>query len=340
MIPVSPAACQDASSTDLHWQVALQQVITDPLELCHLLQLDPVDVQAVIEACARFALRVPRPYLQRIKPGDPNDPLLLQVLPQAQELLDYPGFSPDPLAEADFNPVPGLIHKYRSRVLLVATGHCAINCRYCFRREFPYEANQNSRADWQRALDYLHDKPEINEVILSGGDPLSASDKLLGWFIDQLAKLPHIVRLRIHTRLPIVIPQRITTSLCELLSSTKLQAVVVVHANHPQEIDLDVGRALLKLRHAGVTCLNQSVLLKGVNDHVDTLTHLGERLFEFGCIPYYLHVLDHVRGSRHFLVDDDAALALHQQLKQQLAGFLVPRLVRELPGEPSKTWLS
>lgn len=339
MIPVSPAACQDALSTDLTWQNALQQVITDPEELCRLLALQPADTAAVLAACERFALRVPRPYLARIERGNPSDPLLLQVLPQAQELLDYAGFSADPLAEADFNPVPGVIHKYQSRVLLVATGHCAINCRYCFRREFPYEANQNSRADWQRALDYLRDQPQVNEVILSGGDPLSASDKLLGWFIEQLEQLPHIIRLRIHSRLPIAIPQRITDGLCSLLSHTRLQTVMVVHANHPQEIDPDVGRALLKLRSAGVTCLNQSVLLKGINDNVDALTHLGERLFTFGCIPYYLHVLDHVRGSQHFLVDDAQALALHQQLKQQLAGFLVPKLVRELPGEPSKTWL-
>lgn len=339
MIPVSPVACQDAATTEIRWQSILQQAVTDPAELCRRLALTPGDSAAIALACQRFPLRVPEPYLRRIEPGNPHDPLLLQVLPQAQELLETAGFVSDPLAEQAFNPVPGLIHKYRSRVLLIATSFCAINCRYCFRREFPYTDNQNSRQDWQHALDYLADQPQVNEVILSGGDPLSASDRQLDWLITRLAQLPHIRRLRIHTRLPIAIPQRITPALCQLLTATRLQSVVVVHTNHPREIDADVAQALQQLHQAGICCLNQSVLLRGVNDSAATLAELSERLFDCRCQPYYLHVLDPVRGSQHFNVEDHQALTIHRQLKAMLAGFLVPKLVRELAGEPAKTWL-
>lgn len=340
MIPVSAIACQDTCAPEVTWQTILQQAVTDPVELCERLAIRPEDRPSLLAACEQFALRVPEPYLARIEPGNPRDPLLLQVLPQVAELQEYPGFTSDPLDERNHNPLSGLVHKYDSRVLLVSTSLCAIHCRYCFRREFPYQDNRNSRQDWQEALSYIGQRIEVNEVILSGGDPMSLPDRQLAWLAGQVASIPHVARLRIHTRLPVVIPQRITQECLGWLTSTRLQTVVVLHSNHPNEIDGDVTAAIQRLRQAGITVLNQSVLLAGINDEASTLASLSEKLFAAGCLPYYLHALDPVRGSRHFALADDQAIALHKALQARLPGFLVPRLVRELPGQPAKTWLA
>jgi len=333
MIPVSHAACQD-------WQSLLRTAISDPTVLCQRLALPAAESSAITLACQNFPLRVPEPYLERIETGNPQDPLLLQVLPQTTELLEQPGFVSDPLDENAHNPVPGLVHKYGSRVLLISTSLCAVHCRYCFRREFPYQDNRNSRLDWQQALHYIRQHSEVNEVILSGGDPLTLPDKQLAWLIEQIAAIPHIIRLRIHTRLPVVIPQRITRDLLHTLTHSRLQPVVVLHCNHPNEIDAAVSQAISALRNAGITALNQSVLLANINDNATTLTALSERLFAAGCLPYYLHALDKVRGAHHFAVDDQTAVQLHHELQALLPGFLVPRLVRENAGESSKTWLA
>ena len=332
MIPVSHAACQD-------WQSLLRDAISDPTALCQRLSLPAESASVIAQACATFPLRVPEPYLQRMQLGDPTDPLLLQVLPQAAELLEQPDFTSDPLDERQHNPVPGLVHKYRSRVLLISTSMCAVHCRYCFRREFPYQDNRNSRLEWQQALHYIRQHTELNEVILSGGDPLSLPDKQLAWLTEHIAAIPHITRLRIHTRLPVVIPQRLTDSLLHTLSNSRLQTVMVLHCNHLNEVDTAVADAIGRLRRAGITVLNQSVLLANINDNADTLADLSERLFAAGCLPYYLHVVDKVNGSHHFALDDQRAVAIHRELQALLPGFLVPRLVRENAGEPSKSWL-
>ncbi len=339
MIPVSPLACQAAGQTVQSWQTILQQAINEPADLCRRLALPVTASIAITEACRQFPLRVPEPYLQRMEPGNPQDPLLLQVLPQASELQDWPGFTGDPLAEKSHNPIPGLIHKYASRVLLITTSLCAVHCRYCFRREFPYENNRNSRQDWQQALDYVRLHTELDEVILSGGDPMSLPDRQLAWLKSQIAGIPHIKRLRIHTRLPIVIPQRVSKECLEWLTDTRLQTVLVLHSNHPNEIDLAVADAIKALCQAGITVLNQSVLLRGVNDKAVTLASLSEKLFAAGCLPYYLHTLDPVRGSHGFAIADKQAVTLHRSLQGLLPGYLVPRLVREVAGQSSKTWL-
>ncbi len=340
MIPVSHAACQAQNLPEAEdWQSILRSAISDPTVLCQRLALPTEQSDAIAQACRAFPLRVPEPYLQRIPPGNPQDPLLLQVLPQAVELLEQSGFTSDPLEESAHNPVPGLVHKYRSRVLLISTSLCAVHCRYCFRREFPYQDNRNSRLDWQQALNYIRQHPELDEVILSGGDPLTLPDKQLAWLTEQITGIPHIVRLRIHTRLPIVIPQRITADLLHILTHSRLQSVVVLHCNHPNEVDAAVTQAMRDLRDAGITVLNQSVLLAGINDSASTLAALSERLFVAGCLPYYLHVLDKVTGSHHFALSDQEAVHLHRELQALLPGFLVPRLVRENAGQPSKSWL-
>ncbi|QJQ95258.1 MULTISPECIES: EF-P beta-lysylation protein EpmB [Halomonadaceae] len=345
MITRSPVKVQRASDTlpirlptaESAWQRQLAGVVRDPAELCRRLALDPGWLSGAMQGHALFEVRVPEAYLSRIRPGDPDDPLLRQVLPLASERHAAPGFVDDPLAERDHTPRRGLIHKYHGRVLLIASPTCAINCRYCFRRHFPYADNAPSRAQWEATLDYLREDASIREVILSGGDPLAASDRQLAWLVAQLDAIPHLSRLRIHTRLPVVIPDRVDGALLDWLSATRLQKVVVLHINHANEIDAAVIEACTRLKAAGVALLNQSVLLRGVNDTVPALETLSERLFEAGILPYYLHVLDAVRGAAHFDVPDDEARELVAGLRRVLPGFLVPRLVREIPGAPSKT---
>jgi len=318
------------------WQEELANAIRDPVELAARLDLDIAALGCAPDAMAQFPLRVPRPYLARMRRGDATDPLLLQVLPAARELDQVPGYGADPLHEHAANPVPGLIHKYQGRVLLLPSPACAIHCRYCFRRHFDYAANTPGRQQWQRALTYVRNDVSITEVIYSGGDPLAASDALLAWLTGQIEAIPHVCRLRIHTRLPVVIPARIDPALLDWLGSSRLERTLVLHINHANEIDHDVAAAVRRLRDGGVTVLNQSVLLAGINDCGERLAALSERLFSAGILPYYLHLLDPVAGAAHFAVSRERAVALHQGLLARLPGYLVPRLVRELPGHPHK----
>ncbi len=319
------------------WQTQLSRAIRDPRELCRRLGLDDAWLPGAERGHTLFEVRVPEAFLARMRHGDPHDPLLRQVLPLATEDESIPGYVTDPLAEAEHTPGPGLIHKYAGRVLLIASPACAVNCRYCFRRHFPYGDNSPSRNQWERSLETLRDDPSIHEAILSGGDPLAASDRQLGWLVERLEAIPHLKRLRLHTRLPVVIPDRIDEALLGWLGTTRLQRVVVLHVNHAQEIDGAVIDACARLKRAGVTLLNQSVLLRGVNDSVEALAELSERLFEADVLPYYLHVLDPVAGAAHFDVPDEEARELVAGLRGVLPGFLMPRLVREVPGEASKT---
>lgn len=321
------------------WQQLLSHTIDDPAELIRLLELPDALIEPARAAAGDFPLRVPRPYLARIKKGDPNDPLLKQVLPLAKERENVPGFVADPLAEANYNPHQGLVHKYKGRVLVIMTGACAINCRYCFRRHFPYGENRLGPEQLQALLTYVANDSSIEEVILSGGDPLAVPDARLAKLIAELEAIPHLKRLRIHTRLPVVIPQRVTSSLLEILSQQRLRTTIVLHVNHANEVDADVGRALSKLRDAGITVLNQAVLLKGINDSVPALKALNETLFDWGVLPYYLFVLDPVAGAAHFDIPDADAQRLVAELQSQMPGYLVPKLAREVPDRPAKTVL-
>lgn len=278
-----------------------------------------------------FPVRVPEPFVTRMVPGDPHDPLLRQVLAVTDERHAMPGFVKDPLDELE-GPMPGMLHKYRSRVLVIYRGGCAINCRYCFRRHFPYQENTLTARDIDGLVSYLKAHPEVNEVILSGGDPLMADDQALSGLFVRLESVSSIHRLRIHTRLPIVIPERVTDTLCQIIAATALPVVMVLHSNHANEIDQSVMDAVSQLRAVCRSVLNQSVILKGINDSADVLVALSERLFEAGIDPYYLNVLDRVSGAHHFDVSDLEVAALHQALLNALPGYLVPKLVREVPG--------
>lgn len=321
------------------WLLQLADVITDPDELLHLLNID-ADAQLLAgrEARRLFALRVPRAFAARMKKGDPNDPLLRQVLTAQEEFIAAPGFTTDPLQEQQ-NALPGLLHKYRNRALLLVKGGCAVNCRYCFRRHFPYSENQGNRRNWQAAVDYIAAHPELDEIIFSGGDPLMAKDNELDWLITALEVIPHLKRLRIHSRLPVVIPARITDTLADRLERSRFQVLLVNHINHANEIDPAFCAAMQRLKRAGVTLLNQSVLLRGVNDSAQTLAALSNALFDAGIQPYYLHVLDKVQGAAHFMVNDDEAREIVRELMTLVSGYMVPKLTREIGGEPSKTLL-
>jgi len=320
-----------------NWQDELKDLIQDPVTLIDYLQLDRQWLEPAERAARMFPLRATRSFVSRIRKGDPADPLLLQILPLGAELLPQPGYERDPLQERQFNPVPGLVHKYRSRVLLVAATQCAINCRYCFRRHFPYEDHQLSRPEWQPALDYVRQTPEVNEVILSGGDPLSLGDKQIAWLVGAISDIPHVTRVRIHSRYPVILPSRVTDGLLKALTTTRLKPVLVIHCNHPQEIDDQVRESLAILASSQVTLLNQTVLLKNINDNSRILATLSEALFSAGVLPYYLHMLDKVEGAAHFAVDDVQARALYGELLTLLPGYLVPKLVRETPHQASKT---
>jgi len=319
------------------WQQLLAGAFTDLTALLDYLDVDPADRPDGHAAQQTFSLRVPRGFADLMGRGDPHDPLLRQVLCLPEELLQTTGFSANPVGDAEAQTTPGLLHKYQGRVLIIATGACAIHCRYCFRRHYPYAEGSATPRQWGEILNYLRTHAEVDEVILSGGDPLMVSDEKLGHWLDQLEQLPQIKRLRLHTRLPVVLPQRVTPALIRHLSQRRFDPLVVIHANHPNELSPAVAEALGELKSAGITLLNQSVLLKGVNDHIETLEQLSERLFQSGVLPYYLHLLDRVAGSAHFEVDETQALTLQQQLLSRLPGYLVPKMVREIAGEASKT---
>lgn len=326
-------------NTKAAWQQELSRLVTSADELFSLLDLDPRTLPEALAASRLFPLRVTHSFIARMKKGNPNDPLLLQVLPLANEQLTIQGYTPDPLRETEVNPIPGLLHKYQSRVLVTLTGVCAIHCRYCFRRSFPYHDNNPGRAGWGALFDYIQKDSNINEVIISGGDPLAVTDDYLSQFMTGLSQIPNIKRLRLHTRLPVVLPARITSDLIETLTRFTMKPVMVLHVNHANELDESVRDAIRLLQNANITLLNQSVLLKNVNDTETALVALSERLFECGVLPYYLHTLDKVNGAAHFDIPLDAAKALHVRMKACLPGYLVPRLVTEMAGEVSKTWV-
>ncbi|MBP3142956.1 EF-P beta-lysylation protein EpmB [Aliivibrio fischeri] len=319
-----------------NWLKELANAISNPHQLLSTLGIDSAPWEKGLEAKKLFALRVPTSFVDRMEFGNPFDPLLRQVLPLDQEFEVHEGYSNDPLEEQD-NQQPGLLHKYKNRVLLIVKGGCAVNCRYCFRRHFPYQDNKGSKTVWQESIDYIANHPEINEVIFSGGDPLMAKDHELQWLIEHIEAIPHIKRLRIHSRLPVVIPNRITNTLCQLFTKTRLQIILVTHINHANEINQELISSMQKLKLAHVTLLNQSVLLKGVNDNAGTLTQLSEALFDAGILPYYLHVLDKVQGAAHFFVSDEKAKQLMGELIENVSGYLVPTLAREIGGRKSKT---
>lgn len=320
-----------------NWQAELRKTKIGPVTLLEDIGLARNAPALANQAAVSFPLRVTEGFKNRITNGDEYDPLLRQILPLAEEDRDQPDFSYDPLAEYAKQPVPGLLHKYYGRALLVVTGACAIHCRYCFRRHFPYSESNPANQQWQTALNYLARDHSVSEVILSGGDPLTVSDERLSGLVKSLADIPHIKRLRIHSRIPIVLPERIVDTLLDWLTGTRLKPVMVVHANHASELDHSVAEAMEKLKYAHVPLLNQSVLLKGVNDSVTALAMLSERLFEYGILPYYLHMLDPVKGAAHFAVDEGQAKLIMQGLRELLPGYLVPKLVREIPGSPGKT---
>lgn len=321
--------------SNIHWQKILANGFSSLQDLLTYLNLPSKLGSEPAEHY--FKTRVPRRFAAKMEPGNPKDPLLLQVLPTAQELLEDLRYHTDPLLENTVNPVPGLLHKYLNRVLLTVTGVCAINCRFCFRRHFPYTDNNPGQRGWQQALAYIQNDPNIHEVILSGGDPLLASDQILGNLLAALAKIPHVQTVRFHTRVPIVLPERIHTDFIHLLDTKRFHIVMVLHCNHPQELDDTVGQACASMQQAGCLLLNQSVLLKEVNDHSTTLVALSQRLFAYGILPYYLHLLDPVQGTQHFDLDLETAMGIYQDLQSQLPGYLVPKLVREQAGRPYKT---
>ncbi|MEO7063100.1 MAG: EF-P beta-lysylation protein EpmB [Dokdonella sp.] len=331
MIPANRSPAQP-----VRWQQLWRDAVSDPHELLGLLDLSQHAAALLPVADTGFALRVPRGFIARMRRGDLADPLLLQVLPRAAELGDVAGFSHDAVGDIAARATHGVLHKYHGRALLIATGSCAVNCRYCFRRHFPYAEETAAANRWQQALDYLRGDDSISEVILSGGDPLSLATPKLAELTDALVTIPHIRRLRIHTRLPIVLPERIDGEFSTWLGALPLQRVVVLHANHPNEIDDSVLGACSVLRKAGATLLNQAVLLRDVNDSAETLCALSERLFDGGVLPYYLHQLDRVAGAAHFEIADIQAVALLRSMRERLPGYLIPRLVREIAGAPYK----
>ncbi|MEM7048007.1 MAG: EF-P beta-lysylation protein EpmB [Acidobacteriota bacterium] len=323
------------SEGDFDWQSSYRQAITDVGVLLDHLELTSDQVELPDEHLD-FPLRVPRSFVARMQPRDPRDPLLLQVLATRAEESRHPDYVDDPLAEEQAIKAPGLLHKYRGRALLVATGACAVHCRYCFRRHFPYGEQSATQRVRRQALAALEGDPSIREIILSGGDPLSLSNRAFGELVAELAAIPHLRRLRIHSRLPIVLPERVDAGLLEILGGPRFQTVMVVHANHPREIDDQVGDVLQRLVAGGTTVLNQAVLLAGVNDRVDTLCELSESLFANRVLPYYLNLLDPVAGAAHFDVPEGRAQELLAATAARLPGYLVPRLVREEPGAAAK----
>jgi EF-P beta-lysylation protein EpmB len=332
MITASPRRAQPA-----RWQQLWREAVSEPHELLSLVGLSHLSTSLLPAARIEFPMRVPRGFVARMRYGDPADPLLLQVLPQAAELLrDVPGFSQDAVGDMASRSAHGVLHKYHGRALLIATGSCAVHCRYCFRQHFPYNEHTAAANQWREAIEHVREDSSISEVLLSGGDPLSLSTAKLIELSTAFATIPHLRRLRIHTRLPVVLPERVDAELLDWIAQLTLPCVIVLHANHANELDAAVATACMHLRQAGATLLNQSVLLRGINDNEAALSALSERLIECGIQPYYLHQLDRVVGTAHFEVSDSEALALIETLRRRLPGYLVPQLVREVAGAPYK----
>jgi len=331
MIPAAPLPLQPPG-----WQQLWREAVRDPRELLAMLGLESLAGRVSDAAAAQFPLRVPRGFVARMRPGDPHDPLLRQVLPLDDEDRIVEGYSLDAVGDAAARADTGVLRKYRGRALLVATGSCAVHCRYCFRRHFPYSEETAAARGWHGAIDLIASDPGIEEVILSGGDPLSLATPKLAELTAALARVPHLRRLRVHTRLPVVLPERVDAALLDWLLGLPWPTAVVIHANHAREFDAAVDGALARLRSTGAVLLNQAVLLRGVNDSIEALVALSERAYAAGVLPYYLHQLDRVHGTAHFEVSDAQALALHRELAARLSGYLVPKLVREVAGDPGK----
>lgn len=328
-----------SDSQEFAWQAEIRAAVRTAADLCQQLQLPSEYIAWAAAGAAEFPVFVPPSYLARIEPGTVHDPLLRQVLPLAGEGHAASGFTADPVGDRAARLSPGVLQKYAGRALLIATGACAIHCRYCFRRHYPYEEAPHSLAAWDVALGEIGADSSIEEIILSGGDPLMLVDARLQELVERITAIPHVTRLRIHTRLPVVVPSRITEALLRILTESRLTAVVVLHVNHPQELARDVVEAIARLRTTEATLLNQAVLLRGVNDSVATQRQLSERLIDLGVVPYYLHQLDRVAGAAHFEVPTDEGQRIIEELRRQLPGYMVPRYVQEIPGEPSKSIL-
>ena len=321
-----------------NWQSQMSDLITSPTELLELLNLSEQDLlSGALLASEQFKLRVPRAFISKMQIGNPLDPLLLQVLPHHLELEEHIEFITDPLGEEQANQLPGVLHKYQSRFLLTLTGACAIHCRYCFRRHFPYQENLPKNDDWLNIRDYLLSKPHINEVILSGGDPLTLSNRKLALWLERLESLNQIQILRIHSRVPVTISERLDEALVSLLKNSRLRIILVVHSNHAAELDDLTCARLSLLVQQQITVLNQAVLLKGINNSAQVLVDLSYRLFDAGVMPYYLHVLDKVKGAHHFDLETDQINLIYKDVLENLPGYLVPKLVREIAGEKNKT---
>jgi EF-P beta-lysylation protein EpmB len=327
MIPLSSSKVQTIS-----WQQQLAQAITDPVELIQILELPQTLASEALPAIASFPLKVTRDYLSCIHKGNLNDPLLRQILPVTSENQSHEGFVYDPVGDMKASPTPGLIRKYHGRALLITTPACAIHCRYCFRRHYPYQDSSAHRENFDKALELIARDKTLHEIILSGGDPLTLSDERLKTLIRKIEAIEHISTLRIHSRLPVILPDRITVSLTEMLDKSRLKAVLVIHCNHPNELSKKVLDRLGRLREKKITLLNQSVLLKDINTNANVLIELSHKLFSAGVLPYYLHTLDPVAGASHFHIDDKIAVKLHKTISEKLPGYLVPKLVREIAG--------
>ena len=328
-----------AGASSPHWQKLLAEAIRDPDQLCDVLRLPEAYREPARRSARLFGLVVPWGFAARMRAGDPNDPLLRQVLPLAEESQPVAGFISDPVRDLAHQIAPGLLQKYYGRALLVTTGVCAVNCRFCFRRHFPYSQTPHALQQWEPAMAQLEADDSIQEVILSGGDPLTLTDSWLSSLADRLAEISHLQRLRIHTRLPIVLPERVNHELLAWLRAGRLRPIVVLHTNHPNELDDSSAEAIARLVHAGVLTLNQAVLLRGINDNADTLCELCMRLVDLRVQPYYLHQLDPVAGAAHFQVPERTGRRLIAELRRRLPGYAVPRYVCELEGQPSKTLL-
>ncbi|MEO8225537.1 MAG: EF-P beta-lysylation protein EpmB [Gammaproteobacteria bacterium] len=322
-----------------HWQAELARGYRDPAELLRALSLTPDACGLAASGVLAFPLRVPRGFVARMRPGDPRDPLLLQVLPASRETEAAPGFIADPVGDLASARSPGLLQKYAGRALLITTGACAVHCRYCFRREYPYAGASAAGDHLEQALQSIADDPSLREVILSGGDPLVLGEQRLEFLLGFLDNVPHVERVRIHTRVPVVLPERVDARLLDLLDRQRQRVVVVVHANHPREIDTKVATAFRSLGEVTAALLNQSVLLRGINDAPEVLADLSSALFAAGVLPYYLHQLDPVSGAAHFAVTDEQAVAILRTVTALLPGYLVPRLARETAGASAKTLL-
>lgn len=338
---LSPSSAPPRQQTQrAAWQQELADAILDASQLCRELKLPTEYEEPARKAAKLFPLLVPRSYLQRMQSGNPHDPLLRQVLPLDAEFVSDQQFTLDPVGDSAALRAPGLLQKYAGRALLITTGACAIHCRYCFRRHYPYAAAPRKLEDWEPALQELRNDSTIHELLLSGGDPLTLTDARLGALIAALEDIPHLRRIRLHTRLPIVLPSRVTAEFLHLLRESRLTPIMVLHANHAQELTGDAAHAVRNLVRAGITTLNQAVLLRGINDQATSLTDLCERLIDLGVIPYYLHQLDRVAGAAHFEVPESAGRELMIELRRRLPGYAVPQYVREIAGEPHKTPIS